>query len=397
MATIRPFRALRPVAEKCEAVASVPYDVISASEARSLAAGKPLSFLHVIRPEIDLPLGTDEHDDAVYDKGAANLRRFAQSPHSLQEEAPALYIYRLKLGVHQQTGLFGCVSVAEYDDNTILKHENTRPAKVKDRTRHILEQRAHAEPVNFAYRDSPVLARLIQDMQQREAIYDFTAEDGVRHTLWKVEEYAPLVHAFRNVEHLYVADGHHRCEAASEAYRQDGSAESAFFPAVLFPMRQVKIMPYNRIVGAIGPQDVLGAVAAHCAVERDTTQRSPTRPGDVCLYTEGRWHRATLPATRRQSVADRLDVARLSEFILAPIFGIHDQRTDPNIAFVGGIRGTEELERRVGASPGAVAFSMFATSIEELLDVSDAGLLMPPKSTWFEPKLRSGILVHLFD
>lgn len=400
MATIRPFRALRPVKNLCEAIASVPYDVVNVSEAHNLAAGNPHSFLHVIRPEIDLPEGMDEHDDAVYAKGAENLRRYAGSSSSVQDETPALYVYRLTMNGQEQTGLYGCVSVAEYDSNAILKHENTRPVKVRDRVRHMRTQRAHAEPVNLTYRDSTAVTRLIDGVKEHAPLYDFWAEDGVRHTIWKAEDAQPLVTAFQDVPHLYVADGHHRCQAASEALAQEGGGapEAAFFPAVLFPMREVRIMPYNRIVRKSPhvAEALLHAIEGTCAVERNASQPAPTAPGFVCLYADGQWHHITLPSTKRTTVADTLDIARLGEFVLEPHFGIVDQRSDPNIDFVGGIRGTEELERRVDASPGSVAFSMYATAIEELLAVSDAGLLMPPKSTWFEPKLRSGLLVHLF-
>lgn len=406
MATIHPFCALRPVSEKSEAVASVPYDVINAKEARALAHGKPDSFLHIIRPEIDLPEGTDEHDDAVYEKGAENLRRYAQSPLSLQEETPALYVYRLVMGGREQTGLFGCVAVAEYDDDTILKHENTRPAKEDDRTRHILTQRAHAEPVMLSYRDTEVINHLVDGIKHGTPLYDFAAEDGVRHTIWKADDPQALVVAFEAVEKLYVADGHHRCKAASraaEALRataaEGETPEFAFFPAVLFPMSQMHIMPYNRIVKRlpIAPEDLLDELNGVCHLETGVADPTPNLRGEVCLYMQGQWHRIELPETRRDTVADGLDVARLSEFILEPILDIDDPRTDPNIDFVGGIRGTAELEQRVDADVAELAFSMYATSIEELVAVSDAGLLMPPKSTWFEPKLRSGLLVHLFD
>ena len=406
MATLHPFRALRPVPDKVEAVASVPYDVINTKEARHLARGKPESFLHVIRPEIDFSVGIDEHDDAVYDKGADNLRRYAQSSLSLQEEEPALYIYRLVMFGREQTGLFGCVAVAEYDDDTILKHENTRPDKEDDRTRHILTQRAHAEPVMLTYRDDEALDQRVAAIKKGEPLYDFTADDGVRHTLWKADAPEALVEAFRAVEVLYVADGHHRCKAASRAAEtlratatNAASSEFAFFPAVLFPMGQMHILPYNRIVYRlpIAPEDLLEELAPVCHLDKGVADPTPNIPGEVCLYMQGQWHRLELPPSRRATVADRLDVARLSEYLLEPILDIDDPRTDPNINFVGGIRGTKELEQRVDSGEAELAISMYATSIEELVAVSDAGLLMPPKSTWFEPKLRSGLLVHLFD
>ena len=395
MAVLEPFRALRPVPSLCKAIASVPYDVISVAEARSMAEGNPNSFLHIVRPEIDLPLGTDEHDDAVYQTGANNLAAYANSPNSILDDAPSLYVYRLSAAGHSQTGLFGCVSVREYLEGTIKKHENTRPRKVADRKRHIVTQRAHAEPVMLAYRDSMEVDHIVARVQGGEPLYDFAAEDGVRHTLWQVGACTPLVEAFAKIPYLYVADGHHRCQAASETHLSLGLDSSASFPAVLLPVGQMRILPYNRIV--MNVTDPWGAISARVDLGPQTTQTEPDRQGEVCIYAEGTWRKATLPETQRSGVADTLDVARLGESILEDAFGIADQRTDPNIAFVGGIRGTEALKNRVDQLGNAVAFSMYATSMNQLIEVSDANMLMPPKSTWFEPKLRSGLLVKLFD
>lgn len=404
MATLHPFPALRPVPAKVAEVASVPYDVINTAEARTLAEGKPLSFLHVIRPEIDLPPGTDEHDDAVYAKGAENLRRFADGPHTIVEDQPALYVYRITMDGRSQTGIYGCVSVDDYDQGVILKHELTRPAKEDDRTRHLLTQQAHAEPVMLTFRDDPAIIAVMRETMQTAPLYDFTAPDGVQHTVWRVPNPTVLVSAFDGVPNLYVADGHHRCKAASraaEALRAEGhpsSGEYAFFPAALFPMGEMHIMPYNRIIRKLpeGPEAFLKTLKAHFEVQ-PTEDPTPARKGAVCVYLGGQWHTFDLPQTQRGTVADALDVARLSEYLLEPLLGINDVRRDPNIDFVGGIRGTAALERLVDAGKAELAISMAATSIEELVAVSDAGLLMPPKSTWFEPKLRSGLLIHLFD
>ena len=397
MAVIRPFRALRPTPDVAAKVASVPYDVISVSEARALADGNPLSYLHVIRPEIDLPENTDEHDESVYAKGAENLHRYADGPHSVIEKTPAVYVYRLRMGNREQTGLYGLVSVEEYRRGAILKHENTRPPKVQDRTRHILAQRAHAEPVSLVFRDHGAVMDTMSTAKMLPPIYDFTADDGVQHTFWRAPDAANVSTAFSEISALYVADGHHRCQASSQAWLDTKWPSSAFFPAVCFPVSAVHIMPYNRIVRVPPDVDLLGQVQERCSIRRASGQTQPTRRGDVCMYAEGDWHTVTLPETHRPTVADTLDVARLSEFVLEPVLGILDQRTDPNIMFVGGIRGEDELVRRVDEGGHMAAFSMYPTSVEELLDVSDAGLLMPPKSTWFEPKLRSGLLVHLFD
>ncbi len=385
--TLRPFRALRPKSEFASAIASVPYDVVTVPEARALAAANSLSFLHVVRPEIDFPSEIDEYDDAVYAKGARNLRRLRQGPHSIMEEEPALYVYRLVMGPCAQTGVFGCVSVPEYDAGSIVRHENTRPPKVADRTRHIVAQCAHAEPVILTCQDIPEVAQQVARLCEDLPLYDFVAPDGVRHTVWKAP--GSLGEAFGAVPRFYIADGHHRCEAASRA---SAGGESAYFPAVVFPMRELNILPYNRIVEKVLDAPALEAITRECGPLQVTSCSVPQQAGDVCVYAEGAWHVLSLPVTRRTTVADTLDVARLSEFVLEPVFGIMDQRTDPHISFVGGIRGTKALEQ----PPSAVGFSLFATSVAELVAVSDAGLLMPPKSTWFEPKLRSGLLVHVF-
>ena len=408
MATLHPFRALRPHPDAAAAVASVPYDVVSVEEARRLADGNPRSFLHVIRPEIDLPAGIDEHADAVYEQGAETLRRFAESDFMQTEDAPGLYVYRLVMNGRAQTGLFGCVSVAEYDDGTILKHEETRPAKEDDRTRHVRTQRAHAEPVMLTHRGDAEVERLTEEAMQTDPLYDFEAETelagAVRHTIWRAPDAEALSDAFGAVPQLYVADGHHRCKAASRAAaklrEQDDPAPGAeFFPAVLFPMDQMQILPYNRVVYELpeGPGAFLEKLEEQVGVEEQTGQEAPETAGVVCCYLDGQWHRLALPETERAGRADRLDVARLSEFVFEPLLGITDPRRDANLDFVGGIRGTGELEERVDDGEAEAAFSMYPTQIEDLLDVSDAGELMPPKSTWFEPKLRSGLLVHRFE
>ena len=395
MATVHPFRALRPLPEFAQEVACVPYDVINTAEARALSDGKAHSFLHVIRPEIDFPEGTDEHDDQVYTKGANNLTAYRDSPVSMQEAAPALYVYRLIMDGRSQTGVYACVSVNEYNNNIILKHEKTRPDKEADRTRHIVTQQAHAEPVMLTFRDHDAVQTLINRTMKGSALYDFVAPDGVQHTIWAVSDVDAMVDAFGSVPALYIADGHHRCKAASLAAQQEGAPKEAhYFPAVLFPMSEMAILAYNRIVYEL-PNGFMDRLSESFDV-RSVDNPVPQEAGTICLYTKKNWYSIQLPATERTSVADTLDVARLSEFILEPLLNITDVRTDKNIYFVGGIRGTAELERLVDSGKVDLAISMYPTQIEELLAVSDAGLLMPPKSTWFEPKLRSGLLVHLF-
>ncbi len=398
MATVRAFRALRPHPDFAEQVASVPYDVIDSAEARELARGNPHSFLHVIRPEIDLPEGTDEHDAAVYEQGAENLRRLAEGESFVEEAEPALYVYRLVMNGRAQTGIFGLVSVEEYDDDVILKHEKTRPDKEDDRTRHILTQRAHAEPVMLTYRGTDAIDEAVEAAMEAEPLYDFQAKDYVRHTIWRMPDPRAVEHAFGEVDVLYVADGHHRSAAASRVAKELPDVEGAqYFMAVLFPMEEMEIMSYNRVIRRlpVGKQRFLEQLRHRFDVE-ETYFAEPEEPGTVGLYLGDGWYRLRLPETERDGVADTLDVARLNEFVLEPMLGITDPRTDTNIAFVGGIRGTGELERLVNTGEAALAISMYPTSPEELLDVSDAGELMPPKSTWFEPKLRSGLLVHRF-
>ncbi|MEM8558630.1 MAG: DUF1015 family protein [Bacteroidota bacterium] len=399
MATVHPFRALRPVPEHAEEVASVPYDVINTEEAHQLTDGRPRSFLHVIRPEIDLPPGTDEHANEVYAKGAENLRALAADEATIQEATPALYVYQLVMDDRPQVGVFACVSVAEYDDGTILKHENTRPAKEDDRTRHILTQEAHAEPVMLTYRGTDAIDDLVDAAMDADPLYDFTAPDGVEHTIWKIDDPQPLVAAFGEVENLYIADGHHRCAAASRAAKErPDNPEAQRFPAVLFPVEEMEILPYNRVVKKLpaGKRRFLQQLEYKFDVE-PVLFADPDEPGEVRVYLgDNQWYRLLLPDTERDGVAATLDVARLGEHVLEPMLRISDPRTDDNIDFVGGIRGTAELERLVNTGEAELAIAMYATDPDELLDVSDAGELMPPKSTWFEPKLRSGLLVHLF-
>jgi len=407
MATLHPFRAVRPDPEQVRDIASVPYDVINTEEARAMAAGTPTSFLHVIRPEIDLPKGTDEHDEAVYVQGAENMEAFVAADYTQQEATPSLYVYRLVMDGREQTGLFSCVSVAEYDEGTIVKHEKTRPVKETDRTQHILMQQAHAEPVMLTYRDEDAVNALVAQVQETDPLYDLEADDGVRHTVWQVGKPEAFVEAFRAVDRLYIADGHHRCKAASRAAHAlrdeveqvpaTGLPEFEFFPAVLFPMSHMHILAYNRVVFEL-PE----SPATFHATLRERFDLTPVEDpvpdekGTVCLYLDGEWLAMQLPEATGDRAVDQLDVARLSAAILEPLLNITDPRRDPNIDFVGGIRGTDALERRVDDGDAQLAVSMYPTAPEELLAVSDEGSLMPPKSTWFEPKLRSGLLVHDF-
>lgn len=403
MAVIKPFKAWRPHPEFAEEVACVPYDVINTSEARQLAKGKPQSFLNVIRPEIDLPANTSVYEAQVYEKGRENLQELLQSDSFIQEDSDALYIYRLIMNGRSQTGIFGCVSVEDYNNDVILKHELTRPDKEDDRTKHILTQQAHAEPVMLTFRDTGSVTNFMNNhMDRNDPVYDLTTEDGIQHTIWKVEASDPLVSEFQKIPKLYVADGHHRCASAARAAKEqasqnpehDGTEEYNFFPAVLFPMDQMEILAYNRIVFSI-PDNFLELLEEKYTVQKKA-KPVPPKKGMVSFYVNDNWYGISLKPSENTDPASKLDISLLQEQVLIPILSIKDQRTDPNIDFVGGIRGTDELEQLVDNGEASLGISMYPTNIEELLDVSDAGQLMPPKSTWFEPKLRSGLLVHTF-
>ena len=407
MATIRPFNALRPAVEHAAEVAAVPYDVVNTEEARAIASGNPLSFLHVSRPEIDLPAGTPIYSDEVYAKAAENFERLKTKAPLQNEETPSLYLYRLIMGNQQQIGVVACCSVAEYDQDIIRKHERTRRDKEDDRTRHILVLRAQTGPVFLTYRAQEKIDALVTEaLRNNPPLYDFVANDDIRHTIWRVPNYEPLATAFTQVPYLYIADGHHRAASASRARAElketgfsfIGNEEYNFFQCVLFPDNQLQILPYNRVVkdlNGLSKDEFLSRVRESFLVAKDATP-SPKARDEWSMYLDGRWYGLALrpDVTRPTGAVESLDVSILQDRLLAPILGIKDIRTDKRIDFVGGIRGTAELERLVNEGKAAVAFSLFATTIDDLLKVSDAGEIMPPKSTWFEPKLRDGLLSH---
>lgn len=404
MAEIKPFKAWRPIPEIANKIACVPYDVINSEEARQLSKDNSHSFLHVIRPEIDLPKSTSIYDTKVYEKGRENLTRLLKSENYLQEDSEALYIYRLIMDGRSQTGIFSCVSVEDYNDDIILKHELTRPDKEDDRTKHILTQKAHAEPVMMTFRDSGEVGDFMESfMENNTPVYDFETEDHITHTIWKIHKPAEVISAFEKVSHLYIADGHHRCASAARAAKEhashnpqhSGNEEYNYFPAVIFPMNQMEILAYNRIVYSV-PDNFLETLREKFQLKKNAAP-VPSSKGDISIYFNESWYGLTLFESDDDDPASKLDVSRLQAQILEPMLEIKDQRTDSNIDFVGGIKGTDELEDLVDNGEASLAFSLFPTNIEELLEVSDAGLLMPPKSTWFEPKLRSGLLVHTFE
>ena len=398
MAHIHPFSAWRPRTDYAEEVASVPYDVVDTKEALRLAEGRPYSFLHVIRPEIDLDPSIDLYDESVYEQGRKNLDYLINENVLEQESEPSVYIYRLKTpDGHEQMGLYTCVSVADYDSDVILKHELTKPDKEKDRIKHIKTQQAHAEPVMLTYKDSEdVAGQMNEAIQWKKPLYDFEAVDGVRHTIWQVGTPDNFVESFSRIPNLYVADGHHRCKSASEVAKQVGATrpEVQYFPAVIFPMSQMRVLAYNRIIYEI-PDDFFEKLSDSFELKKNAHPK-PAQKGEAAIYYDGSWYGMEFPGSNEESPVERLDVSRLSRYILEPILDIKDQRRDKNIDFVGGIHGTEALENLVDEGKAQVAISMYPTSIKELVDISDARELMPPKSTWFEPKLRSGLLVHRF-
>ena len=404
MALLHPFRAVRPAPADAIRVASPPYDVINTEEARALARGNPDSFLHVSRPEIALPVGTDEHSDEVYAQGARALADLEKRGVLTQDREPRFYVYAQRMGDHRQTGLVACASVAEYLDDRIKKHEKTRADKEDDRTRHIDTLSAHDEPVFLTYRAVPGIDAEIEAVKQVAPEYDFTSADGVEHRLWLVAPDAGsrLEALFRPVPALYVADGHHRSAAAARVHaRRKGKAgDHGTFMAVVFPHDQMQILAYNRVVRdrqGRGPEALLAELGKVLDVG-PADRPEPESPRSFGIYVGKRWWRARVrPGSFNQAdPVGSLDCSLCQDLILAPIFGIEDPRRDQDVDFVGGIRGAKELEKRVDEQGWSLAVHLFPTRMEQVMAVSDAGLIMPPKSTWFEPKLRSGLFLHQF-
>jgi uncharacterized protein (DUF1015 family) len=403
MASLHPFRALRPAPESAPRVSSVPYDVVSTEEARQLAAGNPLSFLHVTRSEIDLPPDADPYSREVYARARANFAALRAAAPLVVDDSPSLYFYRLGMGGHEQTGLAGCYSVDEYERDVIKKHERTRRDKEDDRTRHIVELRAQTGLVFLTYRASAAVEVVAGKVTAETPLYDFTADDGVRHTIWRTEaaDSRTLSAAFAQIPALYIADGHHRAASAARSRAELRSAvpgrEADTFVAVAFPDNQVQILPYNRIVKDLAgrtPEEFLGVLRARFPVTEGPA--TPRRKGEVSMYIGGRWHSIDLSGAPPEddSRASQLDVALLQRHVLEQLLAIGDIRSDKRIDFVGGARGTAALERAVNEGRAAVAFSMYPVTVDDLMAIADAGGIMPPKSTWFEPKLRDGLLVH---
>ncbi|MEO8468719.1 MAG: DUF1015 family protein [Chloroflexota bacterium] len=418
MAILRPFRALRPQPDQAAAVAAVPYDVVNTAEARDLAADNPLSFLRVSRPELELPADTDPYADAVYAAAAANFARLRDAAPLVEEMSPSIYVYRLRMGMHEQTGVAACFSVDEYERNLIRKHERTRKDKEDDRTRHILSLRAQTGPVLLTYPASEEIGEIVNRATDAPPIFDFTAPDGITHTVWLVAQADcdELIDAFERIPLLYIADGHHRAASAMRARealagsataaapgtapsagQSAGGTEADAFLAAAFPHDQMQVLPYHRAVKDLAgqtPSAFLEAVSAQLDVSPGSD--TPAGKGEVSMYLDRQWHTVRLAVAPNDAPeADRLDVSLLHSQVLEPLLGIGDPRTDKRIDFVGGIRGPKALAALVDSGAVAVAFVMHPVSVEDLMRIADADEIMPPKSTWFEPKLRDGLLSHL--
>jgi len=409
VATLHPFRALRPKPDAAAGIAAVPYDVVSTDEARAMADGNPRSFLRVSRAELELPEGTDPYSSAVYDRAVQNFSALKQSSLVVEDE-PSLYLYQLRMGGHTQTGLAACFSLDEYDRDVIKKHERTRRDKEDDRTRHMIALGAQTGPVFLTYRAQAEVNDIARRAMSGAPLLDVEAVDGVRHTIWRVAgaDRDALVAAFARIPSLYIADGHHRAASAARArdeMRRRGlpgtslgdGADASTFLAVAFPHDEVQILPYNRVVkdlGGLSPDDFLKALRDRFDVAAGPS--SPEKRREIAMYFQGRWHtlRPRVSPDRSDAIGS-LDVSVLQDQLLAPILKIADVRTDKRIDFVGGKRGAGELEKLVDSGKAAVAFSLYPVSVSDLIAVSDAGAIMPPKSTWFEPKLRDGLLIHV--
>jgi uncharacterized protein (DUF1015 family) len=397
VAAIRPFRAFRPAPDAAPRVAAVPYDVVSADEARALADGNPLSFLHVTRSEIDLPRGTDPYSPQVYAQAQANFERIKREAPLVFDEEASLYFYRLKMRRHEQTGLAAAYSLNEYDRDLIKKHERTRRDKEDDRTKHISALRAQTGVVFLTYRPSADVDAIAKRVTAGTPQYDFVAQDGVSHAIWRADAEAvrPLMEAFDRIPSVYIADGHHRAASAARTREQVDTDAARWFLAVAFPADQVQILPYNRVVhdlAGMSPASFLEKLRERLSVSDG--QASPERKGEASMYLDGRWYTIGLGALAGEDRIGSLDVSILQKAVLGALLGIGDVRTDKRIDFVGGARGPEVLARLVDSGKAAVGFSMYPVTVGDLFAIADAGGIMPPKSTWFEPKLRDGLLIY---
>ncbi|MEZ5278304.1 MAG: DUF1015 family protein [Opitutaceae bacterium] len=403
---IRAFKPFRPAPELAPKIASLPYDVVTTAEARELARGNPLSMLHIVRAEIDLPEGTNPYSDPVYARARLNFARFIADGAFIREETPSLFLYRQEMGTHQQTGVVALCHVDDYDQGLIKRHEKTRPDKENDRTRLTNDLSANTGPVFLTYRQVKSIDQLVPRQAEESPLYDFTAVDGIRHTVWRISDPTGLLEAFQAIPAVYVADGHHRAASAARVARERRDANSGhtgdedynWFLTVLFPDSSLKVLPYNRLVTDLRgqtPEDLLNTLKETHRIA-EAPDGISSGPGDVRVHLGGRWHRLNLEADPQAGPAERLDVSLLQDQVLAPLLGIQDPRTDTRIEFVGGIRGVDALTGAIESGHASIAFSLHPVTVTQLMDIADAGQIMPPKSTWFEPKLRSGLFVHTF-
>ncbi len=407
MPLIRPFAGLRPVPEHAADVVAPPYDVLNSAEARERARGRPWSFLHISKAEIDLPEDTDPYDPAVYARSAENLQKMLEQGILMRENKDCYYVYRLTMNGHSQTGLVAVASVADYDANRVRKHEYTRPAKEDDRVRQIEALNAQTGPVLLAYKSQPDMDAILEAVTRTEPAVDVTADDGVQHTFWVVDDdevIGKLTEGFDAMPAIYIADGHHRSASASRVARTkqgDGNQNSDYFLSVIYPHNQMKILDYNRVItdlNGLSKDELINEIEASFTVTPESAAVRPAEPGEFGMYVDGQWYRLRIsPALIPDDPVASLDVSLLADHLIEPILGISDPRTDARIDFVGGIRGLGELEKRVDSGEMAVAFSLFPTSMEALMAVADANEVMPPKSTWFEPKLADGLVSHVLD
>ncbi len=409
MAVIRPFKAVRPIPEVVDKVASVPYDVVNREEAKKEAEGNELNFLRVTRSEIELPDDVNPYSPDVYKKARENYLRLKEKAPMIQDETPRFYLYRQIMGDHSQIGITATFSVEDYDKDVIMKHEKTRKAKEDDRTNHIVTTRAQTGVVFLTYKGVDKVNEIVnKTVTENEPVYDFTAPDGIRHTVWIMPEdfNDVVIYEIGQVDKLYIADGHHRAASASRAQKvmmnenpnHKGDEEYNYFIAVLFPAEQLKILPYNRVVFDLNgnsEEEFMNKVKENFDVS-ETDSPEPQARREIKMYLNGKWYLLKPNANVKEAdtVGGNLDVSILQNYLLAPVLGIEDPRTSNRIDFIGGIRGTQELERLVDGGKAKVAFSMYPVTVQDLMNISDAGETMPPKSTWFEPKLRDGLLVH---
>lgn len=411
MANIRPFRAIRPITDKAAAIAALPYDVYNRPEAKEVVKNNPDSFLNIDRAETQFDDSVDTYAECVYEKAHDLLWEKIEKGDFLREEAPCYYIYELTMDGRVQTGIVACASIDDYEDQVIKKHENTRADKEADRIHHVDSCNAQTGPIFLAYRANDVIREIVAKTKQTAPVYDFVSEDGIGHRVWVIsdtEDLASIKNAFDGIGEIYIADGHHRAASAvkvglkrrAEHPDYDGTEEFNFFLSVLFPDEELMIMDYNRVIkdlNGLSTEAFLAKVEELFEVRPVAkSDRKPVKKGDFSMYLGGNWYLCTIKeADRSVDPVKGLDVSLLQDLLLTPVLGIRDPKVDKRIDFVGGIRGLDELERRCGAAGDCVcAFAMYATDIQELFAVADAGLLMPPKSTWFEPKLRSGLFIH---